>query len=35
MANRNVKKLCADDIRGFLGGENESESDFSCSESEF
>jgi hypothetical protein len=29
MANRKVKKLCVDDIRGFLEGEDESESDFS------
>src|SRR5215510_11042916 len=34
MASRKTKKLCVDDIRGFLEGENESESDFSVSESE-
>jgi hypothetical protein len=33
MANRKEKKLCIDDIRGFLEGENESESDFCLSES--
>jgi len=35
MANRKAKKLCVDDIFGFLERENESESDFSLSESEF
>jgi hypothetical protein len=34
MANRKIKKLCVDDIHGFLEGENESESDFSLSYSE-
>ena len=28
MANRKAKKLCVDDIRGFLERENESESEF-------
>ena len=35
MANRKAKKICVDDIRGFLERENESESDFSLSSSEF
>ena len=35
MASRKTEKLCDDEIRGFLEGENESESDFCLSESEF
>jgi len=35
MANQKAKKLCVDDIRGFLEREHESESDFSLIESEF
>ena len=34
MVNRKAKKLCVD-ICGFLESENESESDFSLSDSEF